>query len=77
MNTLSNMIQALSFPTLIVLGIGLRLIIGMRQFNRRGLGGLQHFGNYFIGLFTLFVEWVLKWLALGMIGWGLWQWIFL
>ena len=77
METLSNIVQGLSFPVLIGLGAGLRLIIGMRQFNRRGLGGLQHFGNYFVGLITLVVEWVLKWIAYSMIFWGIWQCFFL
>lgn len=76
MDTLVSILQSTSYLTLLGLGIALRLIIGMRQFNRRGLGGLQHFHNYFIGLFTLFVEGVLKWVALAMMLRGLWGWIF-
>ncbi|WP_158624911.1 hypothetical protein [Gynurincola endophyticus] len=48
----------------------------MRQFNRRGLGGLQHFNNYFAGLIILFMEWVLKWAATVLIIWSAWGWWF-
>jgi hypothetical protein len=41
-------------------------------FNRRGLGGLQHFNNYFVGLITLSIEWVLKCAASSLMLWGLW-----
>lgn len=72
---LIQLVQDMSPGTMFFVGLSIRLLIGMRQFNRRGVGGLQHFNNYFVGLFTLFAEWVLKWAAVVMIVWGLWGWI--
>lgn len=77
METISNFFQAASYPTWVGLGIALRLFVGMRQFNRRGWGGLQHFSNYFIGLLTLFIEAILKWVGMILIAWGLLGWCFL
>lgn len=76
METLINLLHNASSPLLFFIGLGIRLFIGMRQFNRRGLGGLQHFSNYFVGLITLAMEWVLKWAALALMLWGLWGWLF-
>jgi hypothetical protein len=77
METISSFFQAASYPTWVGLGIALRLFVGMRQFNRRGWGGLQHFSNYFVGLLTLFVEGVLRWIGMILIVWGLLGWCFL
>lgn len=71
MEPLYNITPPISYTTLLILGAVLRLFVGMRRFNRRGLGGLQHFNNYFIALITLFVEWVLKMIGTGLILWGL------
>lgn len=71
MDTLTNIIQNAPYTLLLLMGIALRLIIGMRKFNRRGVGGLQHFSNYFIGLITLLVEWVLNCMAYALMVWGL------
>ncbi|MDX9883098.1 MAG: hypothetical protein RBS73_13630 [Prolixibacteraceae bacterium] len=76
MEILIKFFQSLSYPTLFFIGLGICLLVGMRQFNRRGLGGLQHFRNYFIGLITLFVEGALKWAGLALMLWGLRGWIF-
>ena len=76
METIIKLLQAMSFPTMFFVGSAIRLFVGMRQFNRRGLGGLQHFNNYFVGLITLSIEWVLKWAASSLILWGLWGWFF-
>lgn len=76
METLINLLHNTSFPLLFFIGLGIRLLVGMRQFNRRGVGGLQHFNNYFVGLITLAIEWLLKWAALVMMLWGLWGWLF-
>jgi len=76
MGTLINLLYKASSPLLFFIGIGIRLFIGMRQFNRRGLGGLQHFNNYFVGLVTLSIEWVLKWAASSLMLWGLWGLLF-
>lgn len=76
METIINLLQAMSYPTMFFVGLTIRLFVGMRQFNRRGLGGLQHFNNYFIGLITLAIEWLLKWGALALMLWGLWGWLF-
>jgi hypothetical protein len=72
METLINLLYNASCSLLFFIGLGIRLLIGMRQFNRRGLGGLQHFNNYFVGLITLSIEWVLKGAASSLMLWGLW-----
>jgi len=76
MEALIRFLQSLSYPTLFFIGMSISLLVGMRQFDRRGLGGLQHFRNYFVGLITLFVEGVLKWVALALMLWGLVGWLF-
>lgn len=76
MEALIKLLQAMSYPTMVFVGFAIRLFVGMRQFNRRGLGGLQHFNNYFVGLITLAIEWMLKWAALALLLWGLWAWLF-
>lgn len=76
MEALMKLLLAMSYPTTFFVGLAIRLFVGMRQFNRRGLGGLQHFNNYFVGLITLAIEWVLKWVALVLMLWGLWGWLF-
>ncbi|MBS1666478.1 hypothetical protein [Chitinophaga defluvii] len=76
MEALMKLLQAMPFPTMFFVGLAIKLFVGMRQFNRRGLGGLQHFDNYFVGLITLFIEWILKWTAFALMLWGLWGWLF-
>jgi len=76
METVINYFQNPSYPLLFFIGLGLRLFVGMRQFNRRGIGGLQHFNNYFVGLITLSIEWLLKWLSIGLLLYGLFGWVF-
>ncbi len=76
MKTIIKLLQSLPYPALFFTGLGIRLLVGMRQFNRRGLGGLQHFRNYFTGLITLLVEGVLKWTGLALMLWGLLGWLF-
>jgi len=76
METIIKLLQTMSYPTMLFIGLAIRLLVGMRQFNRRGLGGLQHFNNYFVGLITLSIEWVLKWVAFALMLWGLWGWLF-
>jgi hypothetical protein len=73
MEALIKLLQAMPSSTVFFVGLAIRLFVGMRQFNRRGLGGLQHFSNYFIGLITLFIEWILKWVALFMMLWSFWE----
>lgn len=77
MEALVKLLEAMPFPTMFFVGLAIRLFVGMRQFNRRGLGGLQHFDNYFVGLITLFIEWILKWAAFALMLWGLWGWLFI
>lgn len=48
---------------LFTIGLLIRYVIANRKFNRRGLGGLQHFRNYFTGIITILLEWLLYWLA--------------
>lgn len=69
METLTN--PPVSYTALLLIGIGLRLFVSMRRFNRRGWGGLQHFPNYFVALITLFMERIFYLLANGCILWGL------
>ncbi len=76
METLIKLLHGTSFPMMFFVGLTVKLIVSARQFNRRGLGGLQHFSNYFIGLITLFIEWILKWGAVAMMLWGVWGWLF-
>lgn len=47
----------------LLVGIIVRYIIGRRKFNRRGIGGLQHFSSFGVALVVTFLEWVLKWTA--------------
>lgn len=56
---------------LITFGIAIRYIIGRRRFNRRGIGGLQHYRNFEAGFFTTIIEWLFKWAAYAMILFGL------
>jgi hypothetical protein len=51
-------------------GIIIRYIIARRKFNRRGLGGLQHFRSFERGVVTTFFEWVLRWGAVAMMAYG-------
>jgi len=76
MEALIKLLEAMPYPTMFFVGLAIRLFVGMRQFNRRGLGGLQHFNNYFVGLITLAIEWMLKWAALALMLCGLWGWLF-
>lgn len=76
MEALIKLLETMPYPIMFFVGLAIRLFVGMRQFNRRGLGGLQHFNNYFVGLITLAIEWVLKWAALALMLWGLWGWLF-
>ncbi|WP_149242996.1 hypothetical protein [Dyadobacter sp. 32] len=51
-------LTAVSVYGLILLagGIGLRLVIGKRRFDRRGFAGLQHYSSYWAGLLTSVLE---------------------
>lgn len=75
METFIVLLHRIPYPILFFIGLVIRLIIGNRRFKRRGVGGLQHFHNYYAGLIILFVEWVLKWLALTLMLYGLWGWL--
>ena len=55
----------------ILLGILILFVIGMRRFNRRGLGGMQHYSNYIIAVITSILEWVLSKVAFLLILIGL------
>lgn len=76
METIISILQGIPYPIMLSIGLAIRLTVGVRQFNRRGLAGLQHFSNYFVGLITLFIELVLKWTAYTLALWGLWGWLF-
>lgn len=51
-------------------GIIIRYIIARRKFNRRGVGGLQHFRSFERGVITTFFEWLLRWGAVAMMVYG-------
>lgn len=51
-------------------GIVIRYIIARRKFNRRGVGGLQHFRSFERGVLTTFFEWLLRWGAVAMMVYG-------
>lgn len=44
---------------LISIGIGLRLFVSQRRFNRRGYGGAQHYSTYWSALFISTFEGIL------------------
>ena len=76
METIIGLLRTAPNTVLIGIGVALRLWVGMRRFNRRGIGGLQHFSNYFLGLATLFVEFLVWWTAHILIVWGLYRILF-
>ncbi|ADQ16721.1 hypothetical protein Lbys_0991 [Leadbetterella byssophila DSM 17132] len=76
MVTIVEYLRELSYPAKFFIGLGINLFVGMRRFNRRGHGGLQHYSNYFVGLITTIFEGLLKILALGLMLWGVGGWIF-
>ncbi|QQT46098.1 hypothetical protein [Sphingobacterium multivorum] len=76
METIISFLKTAPSTVLIGIAIGLRLWIGMRRFNRRGIGGLQHFSNYFVGLASLFAEFLIWWTANILIVWGLYRLLF-
>jgi hypothetical protein len=71
MKTVIQLLQSLSCLQMVVLGISLKLFVGMRRFKRRGAGGLQHFNNYFTGIITVAIEWAVQWIASILLLWGL------
>lgn len=76
METIIGLLRTAPNAVLIGMGVALRLWVGMRRFNRRGIGALQHFSNYFLGLATLFVEFLIWWTANILIVWGLYRTLF-
>lgn len=54
------LILSMSHPALFLIGLSFRIFVGWRQFRRRGVGGLQQFNNYFVGILTLLVEQLLQ-----------------
>jgi hypothetical protein len=77
METILKLLKQMPSTEIFFIGLAIRLIVGMRQFNRRGIGGLQHFRNYPFGLFSLLIEWILKWIAVFMMLWGMAGWLFI
>lgn len=75
MVTIVEYLRELSYPAKFFIGLGINLFVGMRRFNRRGPGGLQHYSNYFVGLITTLFEGALRILAVGLMIWGLLGWI--
>ncbi len=41
---------------LVFIGIGLRLFVGQRRFNRRGIGGTQQYNSYWSAILTSTLE---------------------
>lgn len=61
---------------IMAVAILVKLIIAARRFNRRGMGGLQHFQNFYAGLFTVIIEWCLSITAVVAIIWAILQLLF-
>ena len=53
-------------------GLFIRYLINMRRFNRRGLGGLQHFSSYGKAVCTTAIERLIRLLATLCLLAGLW-----
>lgn len=53
--------------TAFVIGLTIRFVIGRRRFNRRGVGGLQHFSSYSKGLVVGFIERMLMFVSVILI----------
>lgn len=45
---------------LLLTGFIIHLIVGKRRFDRRGVGGMQHFRNYWTALIVTFFEWLVS-----------------
>lgn len=56
---------------LLLIGFIIRLFIGKRRFDRRGVGGMQHFQSYWTALILIFFEWIAGIVSLMMILLGL------
>jgi len=70
MNTLRMIFEPPFFYFMLMgFGVVILLMISNRRFKRRGLGGLQHFKNYYVGFLTLFVEAVFSLLGYALILW--------
>ncbi|MCE7044440.1 hypothetical protein [Dyadobacter sp. CY312] len=72
MNTIIGFstVQVVGF-VLLLTGLFVRLLIGKRRFDRRGVGGMQHFRSYWTALILTFIEWVAGIVSLMMILSGL------
>jgi len=68
MDTILKYIEPNIYGFLMLLaGIAGRYIIGKRRFNRRGVGGLQHFSSYPKAVAITFLEWLFQWVAIALI----------
>jgi hypothetical protein len=56
---------------LLLTGFIIRLFIGKRRFDRRGVGGMQHFQSYWVALILTFFEWLVSIASMLMILSGL------
>lgn len=54
---------------LILFGLGVVIcwVIGIRRFNRRGVGGLQHYNSYAQALITITIERIVKLMGIAAI----------
>ena len=50
-------VQIAGFISLLT-GLFIRLFLGKRRFDRRGVGGMQHFRSYWVALIMTFLEWL-------------------
>jgi hypothetical protein len=57
-----NMEQTIAIAA-IILALALHYWVGRRRFNRRGVGGLQHFRNYERAVFITILERLITWAA--------------
>lgn len=56
---------------LLLAGFSISLFVGKRQFDRSGVGGMQHFRNYWTALILTLIEWLVSVASLLMILSGL------
>ena len=58
---------------LLLVGLAIRFIIGRRRFNRRGVGGLQHYNSYALALLVTLAEFIASAIGFFLIVAGGWR----
>lgn len=76
MQNLFTFFHEMPYPVMCLAGLCLRLWIGKRRFDRRSMGGLQQFSDYFTAVITLFLERLARWSGTILMLCGLYGWLF-